>query len=250
MLHPVTIRLLSLALALLTGCERGAHPTPAGAAKAEHRERRASLQPEPPAPAPNEQPAPPPSVLEPALPEAPSSAAPSGAALEFPSGELDPLSGPGLQRPDPQQGGAPSETCIQGWQVPARGSRLRKAALDMIRSRRRERFVVVDIRYFQGPEDAEVVRPQGDVERWYVKGYSVAPHGRSQRWLVRRAAVGRGIDAVAPFDSTGYGPGVWKRPNAADESLADPFQRPCDRARAGEKCTGLPRQVLGCLTGT
>jgi hypothetical protein len=88
------------------------------------------------------------------------------------------------------------------------------------------------------------------VESWYVKAYSMGRHSRRQRWLVRNASVGRGIDAVAPFDSSGYSPGTWQRPDASDESLSDPFQRPCDRAPAGEKCMGLPREVLGCLQGT
>ncbi|MEO8179046.1 MAG: hypothetical protein ABI895_09455 [Deltaproteobacteria bacterium] len=146
------------------------------------------------------------------------------------------------------EGEAHGETCSKGWTVPARGSPLRKAALDMIRERRSERFVVVEMRYFVGPEDAEVIGPSREVERWYVKAYSVARHSRRQRWLVRRAAVGSGVDAVAPFDSTGYGPGIWQRPDAVDESVSDPFQRPCDRT--GEKCLGLPREVLGCLRGT
>ena len=119
----------------------------------------------------------------------------------------------------------------------------------MMRESNSERFVVLEIRYFRGPEDAEVIGPPREVERWYIKAYPASRRGRGQRWLVRRAAVGSGIDAVAPFDSTGYGPGIWRRPDALDESLSDPFQRPCDRVRAGEKCMGLPRQVLGCLQG-
>jgi hypothetical protein len=146
--------------------------------------------------------------------------------------------------------GSPSDTCVQGWVRPRAGSKLRKAALDMLREQRGERFVVIEMRYFVGPEDAEVIGPQREVERWYVKARSLADRSRHQRWLLRRAAVGSGIDAVAPFDSTGYGPGIWRRPDAVDESTADPFQHPCDVARAGARCMGLPRAVLGCLQGT
>jgi hypothetical protein len=146
--------------------------------------------------------------------------------------------------------GSPSDTCVQGWVRPRAGSKLRKAALDMLREQRGERFVVIEMRYFVGPEDAEVIGPQRQVERWYVKARSLADRSRQQRWLLRRAAVGSGIDAVAPFDSTGYGPGTWRRPDAVDESTADPFQHPCDVARAGSRCMGLPRAVLGCLQGT
>ena len=81
----------------------------------------------------------------------------------------------------------------------------------MIRARKSERFVVVEMRYFRGPEDAEVLSPQHEVERWYVKAYSMGPDARRQRWLVRRAEVGAGIDAVADFDSSGYAPGTWRR---------------------------------------
>lgn len=146
--------------------------------------------------------------------------------------------------------GAPGETCVNGWLTPARGNPLRKAALDMIRADKSERFVVVEMRYFRGPEDAEVLSPQREVERWYVKAYSTGRDARRQRWLVRRAELGRGIDAVADYDSTGYAPGTWQRPDASDDSVSDPFQRPCDRKSAGEKCMGLPYAVLGCLDGT
>jgi hypothetical protein len=139
---------------------------------------------------------------------------------------------------------------VKGWQTPERGSPLRSAVLNMLRTRPGERFVVDEMRYFVGPEDADVVDRSGNVERWYVKAYSELEPRRRQRWLVRRAALGSGIDAVAPYDSKGYGPSVWRRPDARDESLADPFERPCGQTRPGEKCMGLPREVLGCLAGT
>ena len=146
--------------------------------------------------------------------------------------------------------GEPTASCVKGWITPARGSRLRKAALDMIRETESERFVVLEMRYFVGPEDAEVIGPPREVERWYVKARSLSRADRRQRWLVRRASVGRGVDAVAPFDSTGYGPKTWWRPDAQDDSLSDPFQRPCHLGAPGDKCMGLPGQVLGCLAGT
>ena len=146
--------------------------------------------------------------------------------------------------------GAPSPTCVKGWLTPERGSPLRSAVLNMLRTRPGERFVVDEIRYFVGPEDADVVDRSGNVERWYVKAYSELEPRRRQRWLVRRAALGSGIDAVAPYESTGYGPSVWRRPDARDESLADPFERPCGQVEPGGKCMGLPREVLGCLAGT
>jgi len=146
--------------------------------------------------------------------------------------------------------GAPSPGCVNGWKVPERGSALRGAVLDMMRVRPGERFVVEEMRYFVGPEDAEVVGPRGDVERWYVKASTESEPRRRQRWLVRRAAVGSGVDALAPFESVGYGPNTWRRPDAADVSLSDPFERPCQGSSPDQKCMGLPREVLGCLAGT
>lgn len=143
-----------------------------------------------------------------------------------------------------------SAGCVKGWSTPPRGGPLRRAALDMMRVQAGERFVVDELRYFIGPEDAEVIGPPRQVERWYVKAYTETEPRRRQRWLVRRASVGTGVDAVAPYDSTGYGPDTWKRLDVSDESLADPFQRPCQSSEPGAKCMGLPREVLGCLEGT
>lgn len=146
--------------------------------------------------------------------------------------------------------GSPSAGCINGWFTPERGNPLRSAALDMMRERADERFIVEEMRYFVGPEDAEVVGRRGEVERWYVQAFTDAEPRRRQRWLVRRAPVGSGVDAIAPFDSNGYGPRTWRRPDASDPSLADPFERPCQGTKPGEVCMGLPREVLGCLSGT
>jgi hypothetical protein len=146
--------------------------------------------------------------------------------------------------------GSASAACVNGWSAPPRGSALRSAALDMMRSSAGQRFVIDEMRYFVGPEDADVISPQTEVERWYVKGYPEGEFERRRRWLVRRARIGSGVDAVAPYESRGYGPKTWTRLDAPDEQLADPFQYPCDPARPEAKCMGLPPQVLGCLDGT
>jgi hypothetical protein len=120
----------------------------------------------------------------------------------------------------------------------------------MLRTAPDERFLVDEIRYFVGPEDADVVDREREVERWYVKARSEREPERKQRWLVRRAGPGSGVDAVAPYESRGYGPGTWLRSDAVDPSVADPFQRPCDLSPKDQRCMGLPREVLGCLSGT
>lgn len=146
--------------------------------------------------------------------------------------------------------GRPSPSCIRGWSTPPRGSALRKDALDMLRVQPGERFLVEELRYFVGPDDADVMDPAREVERWYVKARTEGEPERRQRWLVRRASVGAGVDAVAPYESKGYGAGTWVRQDAVDPSFADPFQIPCDVDRPAHKCMGLPRELLGCLSGT
>lgn len=166
--------------------------------------------------------------------------------------QLSALAVPGEAEKEGERGapGSASPTCVNGWSAPPRGSALRSAALNMMRGSGAQRFVIDEMRYFVGPEDAEVMSPQSEVERWYVKGYPEGDFQRRQRWLVRRARLGSGVDAVAPYESRGYGPKTWTRPDAPNPQLADPFQHPCDPARPNVKCMGLPPQVLGCLDGT
>ncbi|HKO91994.1 MAG TPA: hypothetical protein VJU61_12615 [Polyangiaceae bacterium] len=208
---------------LFLGCQSDHDARPQGSTIKQSVEQRLALRPEPPAPEATAQDGVLPEVVDVSEPEAPAAGSTSG---------------------------DPSASCVRGWTTPERGSRLRKAALDMIRETESERFVVLEMRYFVGPEDAEVIGPPRDVERWYVKARSLSRPERRERWLVRRASVGRGVDAVAPFDSTGYGPKTWRRPDAQDDSLSDPFQRPCHLGAPEDKCMGLPAQVLGCLAGT
>lgn len=244
MMRPGLIQWSSAALAALLGCERA---TPAASSQTtgpatSQAVASAELQ----------------QVVAPLVPRAPAvtngaeradaAEANEGRSGNNPAAEARSAArAPGAEEPT---GGPPSPTCVNGWTAPGRGSSLRKVALDMIRERKSERFVVLAMRYFRGPEDAEVIGPQREVERWYVKAESVGRNPRRQRWLVRRAEVGGGIDAVADFDSTGHAPGTWKRPDASDDSVSDPFQRPCEHQAAGEKCMGLPYAVLGCLDGT
>jgi hypothetical protein len=187
---------------------------------------------EPPAPLPPASPSPPPSP----------SAETQLSALAVP-GEAEKVA-------ESDTLGSASPTCVNGWSAPPRGSVLRSAALNMMRGSSEQRFVIDEMRYFVGPEDAEVMSPQSEVERWYVKGYPEGDFQRRQRWLIRRARLGSGVDAVAPYESRGYGPKTWTRLDAPEQRLADPFQHPCDPAKPDTKCMGLPVQVLGCLDGT
>ena len=115
-----------------------------------------------------------------------------------------------------------------------------------------------------GPEDADVIDPRPDVERWYVVGYAETDPSFRGRWLVRRTGVGFGLVAVAPYASTGFGSGVWEtcpdgcrigRPLAGqwcDSTCAEDFQAdPCTGVAPGTwspgDCRGLPPEVLGCF---
>lgn len=69
-------------------------------------------------------------------------------------------------------------------------------------------FVIDEMRYCVGPEDTEVIEPRRDVERWYVRASLQNDPSFAGRWLVRRIDVGAGVQAVAPYESTGFEAGT------------------------------------------
>jgi hypothetical protein len=131
---------------------------------------------------------------------------------------------------------------------------------------------VVDMRFFEGPE-----APPSDkayileIRRWYVKGFVRANPDLRGRWLVESRRFGSGVAAVAPYDTEGWRspdwtgfeyetagphaepreypglPGSWagkpydfvKGAEGADPTTGEGLENP-----------GLPREVVGCLTGT
>jgi hypothetical protein len=121
---------------------------------------------------------------------------------------------------------------------------------------------VVDMRRFTGPESPP--SEQGyllDVERWYIKLYAQDDTAFQGRFLVESRTFGRGLVAVAPYDTSGFEspdwvgfqydsahtartayaglPGTWS-------GIAYDFVR----GGAGLKIPGLPDEVKGCLAGT
>jgi len=127
-----------------------------------------------------------------------------------------------------------------------------------------EAFVVEDARHFTGPEDANIVSPRPDVDRVYVAGYAETDPGFRGRWLLRATTSGFVLAAVAPYDSSGFGSGVWETcpagcqigPPLAGEwcdpaCVEDYFFLPCEGVAPGAwspgDCSGLPPEVLGCL---
>jgi hypothetical protein len=122
--------------------------------------------------------------------------------------------------------------------------------------------VVVDMRYFTGPES-----PPSDkgyileVERWYIKLYAENDIAFQGRFLVESRRFGRGLVALAPFDSTGFASPDW-RAFQYDETDTTPRAVPSlpgmwtgigyDFVKGGEGLTipGLPAENAGCLDGT
>jgi hypothetical protein len=194
--------------------------------------------------------------------------APSQTAVIAPASPIaspTPASRPDLpNRPPPTRGSANAK-CVDGWTTPGSADPLRDVPWRAIRAETgwRGSFVVVDMRYFTGPESP----PTPDkgylkvVQRWYVKGFVRSDPALAGRFLVERRRFGTGVSAVAPYDSEG-----WRSPDWIGFQLntADPAPRsypglpgqwsgiPYDFVRGGEgiRFAGLPDQVTGCLEGT
>lgn len=166
--------------------------------------------------------------------------------------------------------GPPSPTCINGWITPAPGTALWEDGLRYIGVSATGPvdpfdFVVDVMRYCVGPEDANIHAPRPEVERWYIEGYSEIDPAYRSRFIARRINVGAGLAWVAPYGSTGFGPGLWEgcvdpcrignvAGNFCDPGcVEDPFFHPCTGIIPGSwvpgECWGLPPEVLGCLSG-
>ena len=123
-------------------------------------------------------------------------------------------------------------------------------------------FVVVDMRYFTGPESPP--SDQGylqDIERWYIKLYDKQDLSYQGRFLVEQRRFGRGVVAVAPYDTKGFRSPDWSgfQWNEGDtRSKAYPglpgtwrgVRYDFVKGGAGLTIPGLPSQVTGCLAGT
>jgi hypothetical protein len=160
--------------------------------------------------------------------------------------------------------GAPSTTCVNGWVTPSTDSRVFTDPLGVIRRTTGVEgpLVVVDMRYFIGPES-----PPSDkgylleIQRWYIKLYAEEDLSFQGRFLVEFRRFGRGLSAVAPYDTGGWRSPDWRGFQYAseDHSKRDIRGLPGTwsgveydfvTGGAGLTIPGLPDQVIGCLSGT
>ena len=123
-------------------------------------------------------------------------------------------------------------------------------------------LVVVDMRYFTGPES-----PPSEmgyllqVDRWYVRLYDKDDPAFQGRFLVEARRFGRGLPAVAPYDTHGFHSPDWvgfQYDSADTTSKSYPGLpggwegKPYDfvKGGAGLDFPGLPTTVVGCLDRT
>ncbi len=169
---------------------------------------------------------------------------------------------PALPEEPPLTSGQIDVDCVQGWVTPDEGSARFLEPLGLIRrvTGVEGPLVVVDMRYFEGPESP----PAPDkgylvlVERWYVKLYAERDLSFQGRFLVESRRFGRGTVAVAPYDTAGFRSPDWI---AFQYESADPELRfyeglpgtwsgtAYDFVQGGAdlRFPGLPEDVVGCL---
>ena len=161
--------------------------------------------------------------------------------------------------------GARSPGCIEGWRTPPRDTPMFTDPLGIIRRTAPVEgdFVVVDMRMFVGPEsppspDKGYLQ---DIRRWYIKLYVESDWSYAGRFIVESRLFGRGVAAVAPYDTRGFRSPDWvgfQWDSVATQAVAYPgFPGrwkgvPYDfvTGGAGLDIAGLPLEVLGCLDQT
>jgi hypothetical protein len=198
----------------------------------------------------------------PAASSAPSLAAPvTPVSPGSPSASPTP---PALPVIPPATSGVPSGTCENGWATPKSGTPPFTDPLGIIRRQTGVTgpLVVVDMRHFTGPESPP--SPQGyllDVERWYIKLYAQDDIAFQGRFLVESRTFGRGLVAVAPYDTEGFRSPDWigfqfdsgdtgrrRYPGVPGRWSGTAYD--FVRGGAGLKIPGLSDEVRGCLDGT
>jgi hypothetical protein len=191
----------------------------------------------------------------------PSSASTVPSPSESPGASPTP---PALPKRPPATSGEPSAECVEGWTTPDAGSPLATFPLRVIRRTVRVLGdpVVVDMRYFTGPESPPSEKGYLlEIRRWYVKLYVEEDPTFQGRFLVESREFGAGVAAVAPYDTHGFRSPDWSG-FEWDESRPRPrtyaglpgrwagTRYDFVRGGAGITLPGLPPQVRGCLDST
>jgi hypothetical protein len=191
------------------------------------------------------------------------SSAPASTASPVPS-----PTEPALPHTTPPTSGKPFPHCSGGWVTPADGSPDATDPLGIIRRTTGEdaAFEVVDMRLFVGPESPPSVGEGAkgylqNIRRWYVKLYAPDDLAFQGRFIVEQRVFGRGLAAVAPYDSRGFRSPDWFG-FQWESASTDPASYPglpgewtgtaYDFVKGGEglDLPGLPEAVAGCLDGT
>ncbi len=171
---------------------------------------------------------------------------------------------PAVPATPPPTFGPSSATCDGGWSTPREGSSLWLTPLEVIRKATgvAGRLRVVDMRTFVGPESPPSDKNYlSDIRRWYVKLFAKDDLTFQGRFLVEDRRFGRGLSAVAPYDTRGFVAPDWVGFQYQDEHpKAFSYQGlpgtwtgiAYDFVSGGRGLTvpGLPAQSAGCLDGT
>jgi hypothetical protein len=170
---------------------------------------------------------------------------------------------PAIPGRPPATRGPVASDCVEGWTTPRADSARYRTPLRVIRRVTGEGGLeVVDMRWFDGPES-----PPSDkgyllnVGRWYVKAFARDDQAFQGRFLVEARTYGLGLVAVAPYDTSGFRSPDWTgfQFDAGDtQAKAYPGLPgtwsgvPYDfvDGGAGLQFPGLPKAVVGCLSGT
>jgi hypothetical protein len=175
---------------------------------------------------------------------------------------------PALPNRQPPRSGARSATCVQGWVTPPKDSPDFTDPLGIIRRTTGEEapFQVVEMRLFVGPESPPSVGDGAkgylqDIRRWYIKLFAPDDLSFQGRFLVEQRVFGRGLAAVAPYDTKGFRSPDWHgfqfeptdtQPRVVPELPGTWTGEDYDFVDGGEglDIPGLPQEVAGCLEGT
>ena len=195
---------------------------------------------------------------------APTSTPPPPVSPAVTSGAAPSVTPPALPEEPPPTKGPASLDCVNGWTTPKEDSKTFLQPLGVIRRTTGVEgpLTVVDMRSFEGPES-----PPSDkgyllvVERWYIKLFAEDDPAFQGRFLVEARRFGRGVAAVAPYDTMVFASPDWvgfQYDSADTEARAYPGLPgtwsgiPYDFVEGGGglEITGLPDAVVGCLDGT